>query len=123
MVTLHLPPVSPDRTGVTFVPLQDGGRLTPPFAHRLELTAGTLRLLVPAAAAGAPSARWLAELVLPKVARWTADMAAPAAAPAEPSLRLVDTERYGQLYKQLKAKYGAEFVKVTGRQPMDRGCF
>ncbi|KAF0313215.1 putative tRNA (uracil-O(2)-)-methyltransferase [Amphibalanus amphitrite] len=101
-----------DETSVAFVPLQTGSRLTPPFTYRLELQADTLCLLAPAAAADTPSARWLVEHALPKVARWTVDMAAPAAAPAEPSLRLIDTERYDQLYKQLKVKYAAEFVKI-----------
>ena len=107
-----MPGVS-DRLSVSFLPLQEGSRLLPPFPHRLQLSSGGVRLLAPPAAVGAPSARWLSEHVLPKVARWTLEMAAdPARPPPEGSLRLVNTESYNTLYKQLKAKYGAQFVKV-----------
>ncbi|XP_037092218.1 LOW QUALITY PROTEIN: probable tRNA (uracil-O(2)-)-methyltransferase [Pollicipes pollicipes] len=102
-----------DGSSVGFLPLQSGSRLIPPFPHKLQLVSGDIRLVAPPSAVDTPSARWLAEHALPKMARWTVDLATEAARPlGEHSLQLVDAEQYTNLYMELKEKYGAEFVKI-----------
>jgi len=58
-----------------------------------------------------PSADWLATVLLPKLAQWTAPSLEVAPGPGK-GLSLVPLDRYSVLYQELKERHGDHLVKV-----------
>lgn len=58
---------------------------------------------------GSYSTAWLSDILLSKLARWSEEKTLNTEVT---SLRLVNIERYSQVYNELKLKYGKYFVQV-----------
>lgn len=85
-----------------------------PFPYRLMCQDGRIKLFMPKDLIQIHkfmegSGKWLKEVLLPKLARWSIEIPDT---PAVPSLLEVPASRYSANYHRLKAKYGKKLVEM-----------
>lgn len=104
------------RKGATYITETKSSRLSinPKVNYTVALTSAGISMscLSGGKQEGDPSVTWLTKNVLPKVAKWAAEVAEDGRVDDRGSLKLVDVAEYNEVYQRLKIKYGKPLVKM-----------